>query len=209
MKIVFIHNVYKRHKQVIKTIEMNRRFIDDIRTFVVSNGNYFSFINYRGIPNLTFRQLLRNRGHKVGTLDTMLYGMKIASKVESDLIIFSHDDVYINNFQLLKNNISYLDSHSIIVRKPNVPDQNYFMYDAFIIKTSVAKTIFSKKIRVNKYTLPNDFLNRPCPEIFFGNLIRKTLSNNDIKIISYDDETWGDSELGFYHIPGRDWGNGK
>ena len=145
MKIVFIHNVYKRHKQVIKTIEMNRRFIDDIRTFVVSNGNYFSFINYRGIPNLTFRQLLRNRGHKVGTLDTMLYGMKIASKVESDLIIFSHDDVYINNFQLLKNNISYLDSHSIIVRKPNVPDQNYFMYDAFIIKTSVAKTIFSKK----------------------------------------------------------------
>ena len=54
MNIVFAHNVYKRHKQMIKTINNNRQFIDDDKTVVVSNGNYLSFINYliiSKIPN--------------------------------------------------------------------------------------------------------------------------------------------------------------
>ena len=46
MNIVFAHNVYKRHKQMIKTINNNRQFIDDDKMVVVSNGNYLSFINY-------------------------------------------------------------------------------------------------------------------------------------------------------------------
>ena len=46
MKIIFAHNVYNRHQQMIKTINNNRQFIDDDKTVVVSNGNYFSFINY-------------------------------------------------------------------------------------------------------------------------------------------------------------------
>ena len=46
MKIVFAHNVYKKNKQMIKTINNNRLFIDDDKTVVVSNGNYLSFINY-------------------------------------------------------------------------------------------------------------------------------------------------------------------
>ena len=45
MNIVFAHNVYKRHKQMIETIN-NRQFIDDDKAVVVSNGNYLSFINY-------------------------------------------------------------------------------------------------------------------------------------------------------------------
>jgi len=46
MKIVFAHNVYKRHKQMIKPVNNNRQFIDDAKMVVVSNGNYLSFINY-------------------------------------------------------------------------------------------------------------------------------------------------------------------
>ena len=66
MNIVFAHNVYKRHKQMIKTINNNRQFIDDDKTVVVSNGNYLSFINYLKIDNIQFRQLFRNKGHKLG-----------------------------------------------------------------------------------------------------------------------------------------------
>ena len=46
MKIVFAHNVYKRHKQMIKTIRNNRQFINDVNTVVVSNDYYHSFFNY-------------------------------------------------------------------------------------------------------------------------------------------------------------------
>ena len=45
MKIVFAHNFYKRHKQMLKTIN-NRQFIDVDKMVIVSNGNYWSFINY-------------------------------------------------------------------------------------------------------------------------------------------------------------------
>ena len=47
----FPHNVYRRHKQIIKTIQNNRQFINDEKIVVVSNDIFFSFINYTKIAN--------------------------------------------------------------------------------------------------------------------------------------------------------------
>ena len=205
MNIVFAHNVYKRHKQMIKTINNNRQFIDDDKMVVVSNDYYYSYFNYTKVTKMKFKQLFRNKGHKLGSLESMIIAMKNAIKFKSEIIIFSHDDVYINNYKLLLENFKRLDSKSIIVRRPIQPDENYFMYDAFIIKTEVAKRIFSQNIKLNNKIIPLDYLNRPCPEIYFGNLILNSMDKKLIHIFNYDHETWGNTELGFYHMPGRNW----
>ena len=205
MKIVFAHNVYKRHKQMIKTINNNRQFIDDDKTVIVSNGNYLSFINYLKIDNIQFRQLLRNKGHKIGALEGMITAMKLAIKLESNVIIFSHDDVYINNIKKLKKYLDLLEEKSIVIKHPDWLGKNYFMFDVFLIKTKVARSIFSGKLYVNKFSLPVDNRDSPCPEKYFGDLILSKIPNNKIHVLDYDHDTWGSSELGFYHIPGRNW----
>ena len=107
MNIVFAHNVYKRHKQMIKTINNNRQFIDDGKTVVVSNGHYLSFINYLKIDNIQFRQLFRNKEHKIGALEGMITAMKLASKLESDIIIISIKMYILIILRNLKNTSIY------------------------------------------------------------------------------------------------------
>ena len=206
MKIVFAHNVYKRHKQMIKTINNNRQFIDDDKTVLVSNGNYLSFINYLKIDNIQFRQLLRNKGHKIGALEGMITAMKLAIKLESDIIIFSHDDVYINNFKKLKKYLNLLEEKSIVIKHPIWLEKSYIMFDVFLIRTKVARSIFSKSLNVNKSSISVDYRNAPCPEKYFGDLILSEIPNDKIHIYEYNHDTWGDSEIGFYHIPGRNLG---
>ena len=90
--------------------------------------------------------MFRNKGHKLGSLESILSAVRYAIKLESDLIVFSHDDVYINNYKLLQENIEHLNSKSIVLRRPIQPDANYFMYDAFIIKTIIEKQFSQRNI---------------------------------------------------------------
>jgi hypothetical protein len=205
LKVVFAHNVFKRHKQLIKTISNNRKLIDDIKTIIVSNGNFLSYFKYNKVKKIKFYQFVKNGGHKLGALKTMLKAVSLAKEFNSDLIIFSHDDVYINDIELLNKNIEFLNEYDVVIRRPKQMDENYFMFDAFMIKTKVAKLIFNKKFKLTKKSIPLDFRGSPCPEKYFGNLILRFIPIHKIKIVDYKDETWGNTDLGFFHIPGRNW----
>ena len=150
-------------------------------------------------------QFIKNGGHKFGALKAMIKAVYLAKDISSDLIIFSHDDVYINDIELLNKNIELLDQYDIIVRRPEQAEKNYFMFDSFIIKTEIAKLIFNKKLNLTKNNIPLDFRGSPCPEKYFGDLILRFIPIEKVKIIDYNHETWGNTELGFFHIPGRNW----
>ena len=39
----------------------------------------------------------------------------------------------------------------------------------------------------------------------FGKLILNVVPLTEIQIMDYNKESWGQNDLGFYHVPGRNW----
>lgn len=121
---------------------------------------------------------------------------------DEDIVIFSHEDVYINDMRLFDNAISkFKNGYEVVCRlytgtaKGEALD--YYMNDAFFIKKNKVKEIFG---------------NTEKKQIIIGNFCEKEFTTiiKNYKVFSipyYLHSTHKDSELGFHHILNYNIGN--
>jgi hypothetical protein len=124
------------------------------------------------------------------------------SENNDDIIIFSHEDVYINDMVLFNNALSkFKKGYDIVCRlyegTKKGESRDYYMNDAFFIKKNKIKEIFGNSNMMTMY-----------PGMFCEGEFTKIIQNFKIFYIPYyNHSTHKDSELGFYHILNYDIGN--
>jgi hypothetical protein len=150
-----------------------------------------------------------------------------------DIVIFSHEDCYVKNMDLFNNAIKKIEDekYEIVCREFDAPScrghyDKYFMCDTFFIrKSAIAKCFENVKLLNNLYHFgdvpPNvksyHKKNKQFCEAHFTRAIqgskiysilyggsplnRKIAMSNGNKLDTHG--TWKNTELGFYHIPGR------
>ena len=79
------------------------------------------------------------------------------------MALLGKNDVYINNIKKLKKYLHLLEKKSIVIKHPIWLEKSYIMFDVFLIKTKVARYIFSKSLNVNKSSISVDYRTSPCP----------------------------------------------
>lgn len=206
-KICFAHNVYDRKDLLLENISKNLSFFPNSEIIISTNNPNINFNE----PYIKYFYFGENQGHALGALNSMLLVMNKAIELDSEIIVFSHDDLYINNIDLFNKSIEILNNKEMVIRRFTGDSdkkhewEKYFMFDCFIITKQFAQKVFSKiDIITNKYSLPRDYRCGPCPEIYFGKLISSFIDISNIDIVDYPHCTWYDTELGFYHYPSND-----
>ena len=119
-----------------------------------------------------------------------------------DIVIFSHEDVFINDINLFNNAVNKLQRGNDVVCRIYTGTKkgeslDYYMNDAFFIKKNKVKEIFGKT---------------EMKTISIGNFCEKEFTSiikdyNVFAIPYYLHSTHKDSELGFHHILNYDIGN--
>lgn len=206
MKISFAHNVQNRHKTLRETIEMEKKFFPDSKIYVAYNDDNFNIKYFDDLNNIKFIKYIGN-GHKIGCVNGCITSIRESLNDDSDVIVFSHDDVkinpeYINVFhervqELLNENVD------IICRKPHSFGDNYYMMEGFFIKKNVAKTKFEVQTLLNDDSeLPVDIRNSPSPEVWLYDMLNET--DGKINCMEYKHSTNNYNKilagnLGFFH----------
>ena len=107
------------------------------------------------------------------------------------------------NISLFNKAVNKLKTYDIVCREFNTKNknkQNYYINDTFIINKNVIDYTFQHLEILNNFENENNPKNRFC-EFFFS----KTISKLNIFSILYNHTTWDNTELGFYHIPSRNY----
>jgi hypothetical protein len=151
-----------------------------------------------------------NTSHKLGCMNAFVLGVKETLHKEYDVIIFSHDDVYINESYIgvIQNNIKLTQSHpyNFIGRRPVVKGnydtygKSYIMMEVIYLNGNYVKKVFSKlNPLVSEEEIKRDKNNSPSPESHLYSLLDKEglIINYDHKLENYN-KTLGEV-LGFYH----------
>jgi hypothetical protein len=199
--ILVIGPCWNELKTLINTIDNNCRFLTDIkRIYVATNdATVHKFFCDLKNPKIISNHFYENQGHQTSCFNSIIAGMKMVIDNEKndddDVVIFSHEDVYIKDMNLFNKCIKKLNNgYDIVCReytgsKKGDPT-DYYMNDAFFIKKKIVKTVFGNSC-MKTINVGNSCENE------FTSLIK------DQKIFSapyYDHSTFGDSELGFHHL---------
>lgn len=193
---------------LLHTIHTNRSFVPNIKKFYIAtndekNVNFFKELND---PSIICQKFAENEGHQTSCFNSIISGMKMIIDNEDentdDIVIFSHEDVFIKDINLFNNAINkFQRGYDVVCRvytgtKKGEP-YDYYMNDAFLIKKNKVKEIFG---------------NTSMKQIISGNFCEKEFTNiikdyNVFSIPYYQHSTHKDSELGFYHILNYEIGN--
>jgi hypothetical protein len=166
-----------------------------------------------------------------GVVSAMHMVLENEKNNDDNIVIFAHEDCYIKNMDLFNNALKKItdEKYEIVCREFDAPIsknhyEKYYMFDTFYIKQSViAKYFTNEKILDEFYDFgekPKNHLqfhakNKKFCEAHFTRIIQKAniysilYSKTRNRYISTPDGdmlahgTWGNTELGFYHIPGR------
>ncbi|MCK9416550.1 hypothetical protein M0Q97_07835 [Candidatus Dojkabacteria bacterium] len=206
MKISFAHNVQNRHETLRKTIEMELSLYPNSNVCVAYNDNSFNLNYFNDLKNIKFIKYV-GEGHKIGCVNGCIVSIKESLNDDSDIIVFSHDDVSINPEYITTFNINLLNiltnKFDIICRNPHSYGNNYYMMEGFFLRKKIAETIF-ENINIIKdiNNLPKDIKSSPSPEVWLFNILN--YKNFNINCINYLHSTDGYNEvlgknLGFYH----------
>lgn len=207
MSIIFVIGPsWNNLSTLLETIEINKKMVSNILTenikfYLPTNNreveNYFKNLNDNNIVSYYFGE---NQGHQLSCYNSIISGMKMVINNEEllyneDIVIFSHEDCYINNLSLLNQAIFKLKcGYDMVCRKYNgtiVGNPEYYMNDTFLINKNIIKNIFEKENNIN-FIDHGYFCERYFTELF---------QNYNVYSIPYTHATWDDTELGFYHIP--------
>lgn len=211
MEVVFTHNVIKPGlEQLWKTIVINRKYFPDAPVYVSYFDNESKVTPKSPIENVYIKHFGENKGHKLGCLSGQILANKMAFENETDgkVLIFSHDDVYIDNIAQANTYIHDAWKHSsdIIVRHPDwFSSKNYIMFDTLLINMNPRTREFFMNLDVPKTIedIPKDEREHLSPECYFGEKLNKTDLKKRVITYTLEETTWGVQNHGFYHIPGR------
>lgn len=218
MKIVFCHNVFNRFKTLYNTISLEKKIFPNSQCIVGYNAADPSgeFSNFKNIEFIKFEGL----SHKIGCVNGCISTIKASLKYDPDVIIFSHDDVYIHTeyLNILNLNIEFICNEvaDVIVRKTpakSVIGDRYYMMEAFLLSKNAAERCFSIRTAYNdEQDIDKDIVGSISPEVLLYNLVNivdvKVMAfeyDNAVPIEKYNDELG--STIGFYHknIGYRGW----
>ena len=206
MKISFAHNVHNRHKTLKETILIERKFFPNSNVYVAYNTNDFNLDYFDDLDNIDFT-FYHGEKHKIGCVNGCITSIKKTLFDNSDLVVFSHDDVMINvnAYNVFMDNVFkiYNGDYDIICRRPNTYGNEYLMMEGFFLSKESAKKIFLPlNIMNDESEILKDMRNSPSPEVWLYWILNSKEFN--INIIDYDHHINNYNEilaqnLGFYH----------
>ena len=204
MNIVFTHNVQNRHQTLMETIKTESTLFPNANIVVAYNDKNFNLDFFNDVSNIEFIYFV-GEGHKVGCVNGCITAINNSLKYNSDVIIFSHDDVKINNgkINIFQQNVEdiYSNKSDIICRQPEWIN-NYLMMEGFFINKESARKMFEVEIlHETEKTLPVDDRQSPSPEVWLDDLVKKCgIKSKIVKYNNADDYNGILGEnLGFYH----------
>jgi len=184
MKIVFAHNVYNRYATLKNTIEIENNLFPDSKISVAHNGD--EFIKMSDVKIVNFNE----KPHKIGCVNGCILSIQQLLNDEFSVLIFSHDDVFINaNYiKTVTRHIEDINNgvYDIICRKPSCGyGDNYYMMEIIYFSKFAAVEIF-REIRTfdNENSLPCDIRDKISPEVWLYNIFNN--KNLKIKIIEFE-----------------------
>ena len=209
IRLAFVHNVYNRYKTLEYNINLHTKYFPKADTYVMYNlESYEDTILYSN-QNIKSKYF-PNTEHKLGCMNGFILGVKETLYKEYDVVIFSHDDVYINEpyIDVIQNNIKLINSHpyNFIARRPVIDEsydtygENYLMMEVIYLNGNYVKDI-SPQLNplISNAEMKRDNRNSLSPESHLYSLL-----NTEGLIIDYDHKLEGYNEilgetLGFYH----------
>lgn len=180
MKISFAHNVFDRPHRLKKTIEIERSLFPFSKIYVAYNNReieqYFEIFAGMNVKFFYFGQPT----HKIGCVNGAYFSVSLALKDEPDVIVFSHDDVYISNSEIFKMNLNQLSKgYNFIGRIPgNLPDigTEYMMMEAMFFSKEGARKIYKDfKPFTDEFMIERDLRGSISPEVNMYNIVTKSL----------------------------------
>lgn len=204
--LYFLHNTYNRPNTVIKHSLLEKAIFTESKHIIVYNNKDIDFEN----NDFNCYYFGENMGHKAGSLNAVLSGIKIIidnfNILDDDIIIFSHDDIYLSNENKFKSFLNKINEHDFIARRciseKFTPDNcnHYIMMETFLINGVLSKKITQNYI-INSIT-ENDLLldkrESHCPEMSFGKIILNNSTNPFL--IDIKNNSYGENDLGYFHI---------
>lgn len=206
LKIAFIHNVYDRYNTLLNTIEIEKKYFPNSDIYILHNRSDIDKNKFKNVSNVNIIKF-EGMTHKIGCVNGCITGFKEAIKTEYDIIIFSHDDVFIDdeyisvfndNIDKIKNGVDF------ICRKPKFNwGDNYYMMEVFFISGQHASKVFNNITPlVNEMDIPKDIRGSISPEVYFHKIINNVSGNN--LVYEYDHSRDGYNKtlgmlMGYHH----------
>lgn len=206
MKIAFAHNVWNRIKTLKNTVGIEKSFFPDSTHSIAYNFEKLDQARMADYSDVDWVYFGKNQGHKLGCLNGMIHALESAIKHEPDVIIFSHDDVYVNNIEHLNARLKTIDMYDFIGRsfvgkRTNEGALNYVMLESFIITASAAQNVLNKIDRnlSREADLKKDAMGSHSPEMNFGSAVFDSIPSDRLQLFPYYRREQP-NELGFHHI---------
>lgn len=219
MKIVFCHNVFDRFLTLHHTLKIEKVHYPfsnsiigfnnaDPRDHVKYHWNDIEFLKYDGMT------------HKIGCTNGCIATIQAAIKHKPDVIVFSHDDVYLHQdyLSVFSKNINMIGNGECDVIVRRTPDTSviggkYYMMEAFMLSLKAANECFSHlHLFQDEQEIDNDIRGSISPEVFLYRILNK--EGIKLHVLEYDNaapiekynELLGQT-IGFYHknIGYRGW----
>jgi hypothetical protein len=205
-QLTFTHNAWKREKTLNNTINVELNYFPNCLHHIAYNDKKPT------VPNsASLSEFITRKNHKLDAMNGCIHAIKGGLEKPSEIIIFSHDDVYLKDIDLFNTALALIfKDHDFIGRRIYGECGNltnpYIMLESFIIKKSLLKILVSNIPEVHSIEdLPKDLRGSPAPEIFFGNYILRYSKNpyffeKDQNVMNIPDS------LGYqHHIKPRGW----
>jgi hypothetical protein len=203
MSFIFVFGpCWNNLQTLINTINNNSSLISNIKRIYISTNdpNTHRFFSELNNPDIISDYFYENQGHQSSCFNSIISGMKLVIANEKDnhdddIIIFSHEDVFIKDIDLFNNSVRKLkQGYDVVCREytgsKKGESMDYYMNDAFLIKKNKVKDIFGNSCM--KTIGPGNFCEQE-----FTTIIK---DHNVFSIPYWNHSTHKDSELGFYHI---------
>ena len=144
MKIAFAHNVYNRLKTLKDTILIEKKYYPDAYVSVACNDVFVNI--FQEITNFS-ATTFNEKPHKIGCVNGCILSIKQLLNTDFDVLVFSHDDVRINEnyLHVVQGHINDIASgrYDIICRMPEDYGDNYYMMEIFYLSKKAAIELFS------------------------------------------------------------------
>jgi hypothetical protein len=211
MKLLFCHNVHLRYKTLYDTIRIEKKLFPDSECIVAYNNEMppREFDEFDGITFTPYNGLT----HKIGCANGCITSIQEALESNPDVIVFSHDDVFISekHLEIFNDRIKMIvDGKSdFICRLPSTKEltfpygENYYMMECFFISGKAAKQTFGNlKLYNNEEEITRDVRGSISPEAMLyevtKNIERKHVIIYDHKLEGYNETL--ESLMGHHHL---------
>jgi hypothetical protein len=183
-KIVFAHNVHSRLKTLKETILIEKKYYPDAYVSIACNDIFVNI--FQEITNFSATSF-GEKPHKIGCVNGCILSIKQMLNIDFDVLVFSHDDVRMNEqcLEIVQGHINDIASgrYDIICRMPEEYGDNYYMMEVFYMSKKAAVELFTNLMPLKDENLiPKDLNGSLSPEVWTYNLFTKSnLKINEIR----------------------------